>query len=118
MHPWRETSVLTGITIDRKIEKVGANATVIEQRISLSRRTIPAQPRPLLLASNQKRQQLTLRLMHPLRKMCVCFNILKANCALMREQTIYARRNLVISLGAAKINAQRTTMSRNLFDVD
>ena len=71
VHPGSIASVFVGVTIDSEVEEIGTNSTVVEQCISFAGGTVSAQLRALLLALNQERQKLTLRVMNSRGKTCV-----------------------------------------------
>jgi hypothetical protein len=60
MHSRREATMLVGIAIDREVEEVGADATIVEQRIALARRSISANRLAVLFALDKEGKQFAL----------------------------------------------------------
>src|SRR6266404_344499 len=117
VHSGRVASMFVGIAIDCKIEKIRADATIVEQCIPFTGSTISAYLRTLLFAFNQEQQKLALRAMNFRSKPRVTPDVLKSNRALVSQQCIDARRCHMSAVGMAKINAQGSAMGSELFDV-
>jgi hypothetical protein len=60
VHARREAPVLVGIAVDRKVDEVGADAAVVQKRVALAGRAVGADALALLLAGDQKRQEIAL----------------------------------------------------------
>src|SRR6266404_1710645 len=78
MRSAEEFSVLVRVSVDCVIEKVAANAAVIEERIPLARSTITSDRFPFPLHPNQKVQNLALGFLYLFCKGEVCFQTGKA----------------------------------------
>ena len=85
MHSRCKAAVFVGVFVHREVEKIRANAAVVEQGIALAGSTIATNPRPLVLALNQEGEELALGSMNLCGKARINFDLLKTNFALVSK---------------------------------
>src|SRR4051794_18434406 len=101
MHAGRIAAMLVRVTVHREIEKIRADAAVVQKRVALTGSTVATKPGPLLLAFDQEGQKLTFGLVNLRAKSWVRSNVFKAGLALVGQQCIDARRHPMPAIGAA-----------------
>src|ERR1700676_2615 len=118
VHSRRIATVFVGVTIHSQVEEIGANSTVIEQRIPFARSAISANPRALLPAVDQERQKLALGVVNLRGKSRILANILKSGLSFVGQQLGDVGRSRVRAVGAAKIDSERSTVRRDLLYIE
>src|SRR6266566_8544124 len=64
VRPGCELSVFVRIAVDGVLEKIGANAAIVQERIALARCAIPGHRSPGTLRVDEKREQPSFRVLH------------------------------------------------------
>src|SRR5438132_10103957 len=107
MRSAQEFSVLVRVAVDRVIEKVAANAAIIEECIPFPVRTVTSDRFPFPLHPNQKIQNLALGFFYLFRKRKVRFQPFKASFLFSFRQFLRAPAYWTrIVLLMSRINSQ------------
>ena len=118
MRSRREATVLVRIAIDCEVEEVGADPTIVKQRIAFARRSISTNHLAALFALDKEGKQFALSFVDLGSEFRVRDDIPEAYLLLVVQQFGYRRRSTVLGFLPGQVDPKGTTVCRQLFDIE
>jgi hypothetical protein len=118
VHAGGEAAVLVGVSVDREVEEIGSDSAIVEERIALAGRTVPADPFALVLGRDQERKEVAFRPPCLFAEGRVCRHLHQPVPLLAVQEFGHAVFYRPTAALVGEVDAERTAVRRQLLDVD